>query len=375
MLWHIGLAMILLAVAVAFAPLGGYYLVLTLARANIFWTIVEQGWCRIVLRWGEYQKILRPGFRWVGIPGAYSLYKRKMTFLKSITDEQGNAKAEPHNDNDISSFKTTEYPYALPFKDEEDCHALNLSGVLAVFAVIADYRKAFFEISDWYAEMNNKILKVWRDLLVTLAYDSDIVGRSTKQAKNQKTISALLWEALSDRPNGKPSVLDQLLNTAGIKVNSVELVSIDPPAGWRDTTLAPYKAEREKAAAVHQAETSAILFDDTNQALKTWLTEQRAAGNKPTKAEIKAKQEELYERALAKTSGWQQLHIRGLENASTAVVGGANTGLFVGGGKSGDSDNRNPKGGAPKTNEQKAQEFFEEYGKYPKWDNLKRTPN
>lgn len=329
MLVIIGLVILVLA----------YYAFVELGRHNIIWTDVESGWCRIVMRWGKYLRILEPGRRLIGIPGMHTLYKRKMTFMKCVTDAEGNAKAERHDEKDIASFKTVRYPYALPFRDEEDCHALHLKGLLAVFATIKDYQKAFFDVSDWYAEMNTRILKVWRDLLVTMDYDTDIVGRDTDKEKKLELVSARLWKVLNSKAKkeGARSVLEELLETAGIEVHSVELVSVDPPEGWRETTLGLYKAEREKVAATQQAEASAILFGDTSQALKLWLVEQREAGNAPSRAQIAAKQDELRARALAKEKGYQELYVRGLENASTAVVGGNGVAaeLMVGGDKGG----------------------------------------
>lgn len=313
----------------------GYYILLALAKNDILWTIVEQGWCKIILKMGEYRETISPGLQWIGLPGINYLYKRKMVFFKSVTDKDGKPQAEPHEDNDISSFKTTRYPYALPFKDEEDSHGLHLSGILAAFAVIENYEKAFFVVSDWYSEMNTRILACHRKVIAQVSYDDDIVGRDTEEEQAKKTIGERLWGELNHSENGSFSIIGKLLEECGIRVESVELRSIDPPDDWRATTLAPYKAQREKDAAKHQAEASAALFDDTNQALKAWLEGQRAAGHDPTQAQIEAKQEELRQRALAKTAGYQQVHIKGLENASTAVVGGGGgAGVLLGGANS-----------------------------------------
>ena len=252
-----------------------------------------------------------------------------MTFFKSVTDKDGRAQAEPHDDPDISSFKTTDYPYALPFQDEEDSHGLPLSGTLAVIGVIEDYGKAFFKASDWYSIVNSEVMPCFRNVLAQVSYDDDIVGRNKKEEQELQTFSTRLWERLNNKEGDKDSVLDGLLNLYGIKIKSVQLRNVDPPPDWRATTLAPYKAQREKEAAKHQAEASAILFDDTNQALKTW----REAHPNATPDQIREKQEELRQRSLAKTPGYQQVHIKGLENATTAVVGGGTggTGILVGG--------------------------------------------
>jgi regulator of protease activity HflC (stomatin/prohibitin superfamily) len=310
-----------------------YCVVLGLAKANILCTIVGQGWCRIILKWGEYERTIGPGLHWIGIPGIHTLYSRKMTFLKSKTDKDGKPQAEPHEDEDISSFKTTDYPYAFPFMDEEDNRGLPLSGFLAVMAVIEDYKKAFFKASDWYSVMNTEIMPCFRDELVRVSYDDYLVGRNLKKEQEQPTFNDFLREAINRLKDGS-SVVSRLYDLYGIKIISIELRSVDPPPDWRAITLAPYKAEREKAAAKYQAETSAMLFDDTNQALKVWLRDQRKTKHHPTQVQIEAKQDELRQRALAKTQGYQQIHIKGLENATTAVVGGGGgggTGILVGG--------------------------------------------
>jgi hypothetical protein len=319
----------------------GYYIFLTMVKHNIFWTSVEKGWCGIVLRWRDYDRIIGPGLHWIGIPGMYTLYKRTMTFLKSVTDEKGNAKAEPHNDKDISSFKTTRYPYALPFIDEEDSHGLNLSGLLAVFAITEDYQKAFFSSSEWYAEMNTDILSGWRELLVAVSYDDDIVGRATTEEQGRKTVSRRLWEALNLSQDGNLSVLDRLHEKVGIRVEAVELVSIDPPPGWRDTTLAPYKAGREAAAAIELAKASATMFGDTSQALKDWMVDHPNA----TQGQIENRQAELAQRAYLKAGGQYQ-RIEGLENAQYVGFGGGGGGGgmgFLAGGKGGSRGGKNPK--------------------------------
>lgn len=315
-------------------PLLSWVIVLGLAKNNILFTMVESGWRKIIMRWNRYEREIGPGLHLLGIPGIHTLYRRKMRFMKSVTDAEGRALVEPHVDEpDVDSFKTTQYPYALPFINEEDSKGLPLSGLLAVFARIVDYRKAFFVVSDWYAEMNTRILAHLRREIANVSYDDDIVGRDRPEERALQTFSGRLWQALNARQNGGLSVIGALREVAGIEVESVVLRSVDPPEDWRATTLAPYKAERDRAAAEHEAAASATRFDDTNQALKVWLMDQRTAGYEPTRAQIEAKQDELRQRALAKTQGYQQVHIKGLENATTAVVGGgpgAGAGILVG---------------------------------------------
>ncbi len=324
-------------VIVLLAPIAVYYAVFGLARANILFTIVEQGWCKIVLDWGKYSRTIGPGLQWIGIPGTYTLYKRKLKFFKSVTDKDGTPQAELREDEkDISSFRTTDYPYAFPFKDEEDSHSLPLSGMLAVLACIEDYQKAFFVASDWYSIMNSMIMPCFRITLTEISYDKDLSGEGKKKTKEKEKFGQLLWSTMTsptDEDSDKRSIVKILKDVYGIWIKSIELRSVDPPTGWRDTTLAPYKAEREMEAAKYEAKTSAMKFDDTNQALALWIEKHPKA----TQDQIKDKQEELRQRALAKANAFKEVRIKGLENATTAVLGGegGGAGILVGGGGGG----------------------------------------
>lgn len=337
-----------LAAVVAFIICAGV-LAYVLAKNDLFFTIVEQGWCKIVLTWGKYSRKIGPGLRWIGIPGINTLYKRKMEFLKGVLKEDGTVMVEAHKDENIKSFKTTKYPYALPFKDEEDSHGLPLSGAVVINGRMTDSYKMFFDASDWYTTVVFLVLPCLRDIITMISYE-EITGQNPDPAavvnavkKAKKAIARLLWEKMNDpREDGKLSVIAELLQIYGMEVNSVELASIDPPEGWRATTLAPYKAQKEREAAEEQAKTSAIMFSDTRQEETAW----RAANPNATPEQIKDKQRELRDRALAKTPGYQQVDIRGLENATTAVVGGGSgAGVIVGGGQGDRKGSRNKGGG------------------------------
>lgn len=331
LIWIIGglLVVVILAVAAFYAALG-------MAKYDFFWTKVEEGWYKVVMHFGQYRKTLGPGLHWLGLPGVDMVYSRKMEFKKCVIKNGGGITVKDHDDPNITSFKSTTYPYAIPFENVEDSHGLPLTGVVATHARMTDPFKAFFKASDWYLTMVNLTIPALRQALTEVSWE-EITGQNVQKGTVVKKFGQLLWESMNaPREGGKPSVVSELRDAYGIEVESVELASIDPPPGWRDTTLDPYKSQKKKEAAAHEAEASAILFDDTNIALQKWISGQMAAGHNPTQAQIDAKQAELRERALAKTPGYQQIQVKGLENATTAVVGGGpGAGVFVGGGQQG----------------------------------------
>lgn len=328
---------LILVVSLVVPSVAIFYAVLGMANRGFLWIKVDEGWYKLVMRLGRYHKTLGPGLHWLGWPGVYTLYSRKMVFKKCVIKDDGDVTVEDHNDLNISSFKSTTYPYGIPFKDEEDSHGLHLTGLIAMHGRMVDPCKSFFVASDWFMTMVTLSLAALRQVLTKVSWE-EITGQNVPKGTVPKVFGQLLWEAMNaPREGGKLSVIQELRDTYGFEAESVELPSINPPPGWRETTLAPYKAQKEREAAIDQAKTSAIMFDDTNLALKAWLKEHKNA----TQDQIKEKQRELRDRALAKTSGYQQVDVRGLENASTAVIGGGGNAMFGIGDRGGRKDRQN----------------------------------
>lgn len=337
-------AAVAVLVLLLLAPVSAYYIVIKLARRNIIWTFVEQGWFRIVLCAGKFDRILKPGFHLIGIPGIHTLYSRKMSFLKAVVKKDGTVEAEVHVEGGINQFKLTRYPYALPFKDVEDKKGLHMSGLVTTKVRMKRPRRAFFGESDWYSSMNMEVMPELRDVLDELSYAETVGGDSDEKGakeKIKKTVSKRLWKVMNTRgdeglspadagklsPAEKLSPVERLLQLCGLEMISIDLASIDPPPDWRNISLAPYEAEQKAKAAKFKAEESAILLDDTNQALEAWKKVHPLA----TIEQITEKQHELARRAYLKAGG-QRLEIAGLENANTAVVGGAGgSGVLLGG--------------------------------------------
>lgn len=341
--WFVWFLVVLLSLGTA--VLLGYYAFLEMVANDIIWTRVESGWRKIIMRWGKHHREVGPGLHLIGIPGMHTLFSKTLKFFKAVKLPDGSYIAEPNEEKDTVAFKDygVVYTYSVPFLDDEDSRGLPLRGSISVHGSATSYEKLFFVYSTSFAEVNARIERVWRDDVLPEISWADIVGDNPDgeaKKKARTAITKMLWAELSKKGDDGKSVVEKLDEEVGFKLHEVNLVAIDPPVGWREITLAAYKAQKEKEAAIQQAAASAASFDDTNQALEKWLVSQRTAeeaGHRGpvTKEEIAAKARELRDRALAKTSGYQQVDIRGLESASTAVVGGGNAGLLVsGGGKS-----------------------------------------
>jgi regulator of protease activity HflC (stomatin/prohibitin superfamily) len=373
-----------------------WYFAFLLARRDFIFTQVPEARFNLVMRFGSHRKtllskeghkidpdgrivelspgeevktLLPGGLRIIGWPGVDKLYKREMKFKKSLQD--GTKDYDVIGEKDF--FAKVDYPYAVPFIECEDVNNIPITGHATLLSHIDHPYKSLFATANFYETMLGLVLPAVRECFRAYSFTQ------LKQQKNQD-LDMMLWQYLSDpqknpQPGSNLSVIDELYSKYGVKVLAFRVVLLDLPPELREASQRKWQAEMDRDAAKVKAEASAALFDDTNQALKLWLAEQKTAGNKPTRAQIEAKQEELRQRALAKTPGYQQVHIKGLENATTAVVGGGGTGgtgILVGGssGKNPGSSQQPGQGNAGnrgKSPEEEAEEFFKKHGVYPRW--------
>lgn len=332
-----------------------------MVKKDFIFTEVRAGHERIVMERGEYKKTLKPGWNLIGLPGMHELLRRDLEFKELVAMEDGEFNAISHIDKGVTEFKTTEYPYAHPFARQEDNMGLPLSGIIAVHGVVEDNVLAMVYIVRWYVKVTACVMQVWRDVVLADLNWEQIVGDNSAEDKKKARVSVTqsLWKALNDKSlgefEGKPeSPLEELRRTTGFKILKVDVVTIDPPEGWRPKTLERYAAKKEKEAAIERAEASAARMDDTNQAFEKWLKKQKelvdgGSRGPVTDAEIAAKQKEYRDRVLAAEPGYQQVDIRGVEGAQTIALGGNNGLMFSdrsgggkGGGQSGGGKGNNP---------------------------------
>lgn len=206
-------------------------------------------------------------------------------------------------------------------------------------------------LSDW---VRSEVISGLRDILAQ--YDhKEAMARSNLDAIRQAAQAFFLQPtglfAKSGICGNNPTNSDPGTGEVIVRIDIVK-----PDEEMRKAMASPVISAYDAEAAKQQAKVSAALFDDTNQAFKAWLKDQQEAVKAKkrgaiTRAEITAKQRELRDRALAKTPGYQQIDVRGLENAGTAVVGGGGgAGILVGnsggGGGSGKGKNKNPNQGS-----------------------------
>jgi regulator of protease activity HflC (stomatin/prohibitin superfamily) len=188
------------------------FVVSTLARSI---RIVPQARARVVERLGRYHRTLTPGM---------ALVVPFIDRLRPLIDLR----------EQVVSFPPQ--PVIT-----EDNLVVNIDSV--IYFQVTDAKSATYEIANYIQAIEQLTVTTLRNVIGGMALEKTLTSR----------------DEINSQLRG---VLDDATGKWGIRVNRVELKAIDPPASIKDTMEKQMRADREKRAAILQAEglkQSAIL--------------------------------------------------------------------------------------------------------------------
>jgi regulator of protease activity HflC (stomatin/prohibitin superfamily) len=250
--------------AVSFLVPFHWFVASFLAKRDIIFTNVPEGYFKEVIRFGGHRKTLLSkkgyiinengdivkgdspktwlpgGLRVIGWPFIDAIYKGEMKFLKSLST--GDIKT--YNVANVNKFYArVDYPYALPFVKCEDKNNLPLFGHATLLAHVVNPVRSLFATANFYDTMIGLILPSVRECLKGFGFD---------EIKVKDDLDKIIWRelSLSDSDTEEPrGVIGRLLDEYGLKIVALRIVNIDPPEEYRGITLTKWKAEREADAA------------------------------------------------------------------------------------------------------------------------------
>lgn len=169
--------------------------------------IVNTGYVYIVERFGQYHRTLEPGWHFT-IPFA-DFVRRKISTKQQILDIQ---------------------PQSVITKDN-----VNISIDNVIFYKVLNSKDAVYNIEDYKSGIVYSTITNMRNIVGDMTLDEVLSGR--------------------DRINSKLlEIIDEVTDAYGIKILSVEIKNIIPPAEIQEAMEKQMKAERDKRAAILQAE-------------------------------------------------------------------------------------------------------------------------
>ncbi len=221
-----------------------------LAPNNIFFTFIKEGTAKVILKAGQFHKVLIQwedktldgggnvipgrerhlfgGLRYCGLWPLYAIHEYKFQW----TGVKDNGEFEPHPPEILNYILLMDdiYGFEVPSGEDKDLVPLDVGLTLTV-RVVNPY-KALFAIQNWYETMVNRIRPYVRDFLTTDTYE--------KLIKDTTRIDRGIWSRLTDE-----GILDEFKDNYGVEIKKIEVKDINPREEYREATMKAWLGERE----------------------------------------------------------------------------------------------------------------------------------
>ncbi|MAE47151.1 MAG: hypothetical protein CMJ86_09700 [Planctomycetes bacterium] len=205
------------------------FVTVVLVGAALGLKIINQSQAMVVERLGKYLRILDPGlnliFPLIDKPRSI-LWRTRVTNLKGIDIVR-----EQHSRTVDMREQVFDFPKQSVIT--ADNVVIEINGLL--YYQVTDPRRAVYEVNNLPNAIEKLAQTTLRNIIGELALDATLTSR--------------------DEINGKMrTVLDDATDKWGVKVNRVEVQDIDPPVTVREAMEMQMRAERERRAAILEAE-------------------------------------------------------------------------------------------------------------------------
>jgi len=228
-------------------------------------TFVKEGTAKIVMKFGAFHKILLSkkgyvvnkngdiveekdsdgtdshwhllgGLRFVGIRGIHTIYRRDLSWVKSLPD----GKFEDRVDNSVDFILArVDYQYGMRIISAESKDLLNLDANMTITASIINPYKAQFAVRDWFDAMVNRIAPYVREYISNHTYE-ELINDAEKQLDRE-----IIKDLKTKKEGSSDSILNKLENFYGIKIFAIETININPPEEYRKASLSKWQASRD----------------------------------------------------------------------------------------------------------------------------------
>ncbi len=242
------------------------YVYFGLAPKNFFFTFVEEGTAKIVVKGGEFKRALvqwagytfddnwnitrgkdgwHPfgGLRVYGVWPIWDIYGYRLRW--SNIHEDG--KVEQH-DEVLDSVMLKDMIYFAKIEGAEDISKIPLDIELVITLRVVNPYKALFVAQDWLELVLNRMRPLFREHVAGVAFE-DLV-------KEKQKVGGDLWKKLLTE-----GLIQEFKDDYGIKIKEggIEMKSISPPAEYQKAATQKYLAARESEK--RAGETVGALID------------------------------------------------------------------------------------------------------------------
>ena len=191
--------------------------------------IVQQEEAMIIERLGAFEKVLYAGFHII-VP--FFEYPRKIKWKYSQKSIDGRSYSF---ESEKTIIDLRESVMDIPRQNVITKDNVSISINALIYFQIMDAKSVAYRIQNLPEAIEKLTLTTMRNVIGEMSLDETLTSRDTINAKLRET-------------------LDDASNKWGVKVNRIELQDITPPADVQASMEKQVKAEREKRAAIFEAE-------------------------------------------------------------------------------------------------------------------------
>jgi len=249
-----------------------------LAPKNIFFTFVQEGTAKAVVRGGKFRKALiqwegyaldvdgtvKPikditppkteeyhllgGLRLYGFWPLEQIYKYKFEWTGLEPD---GITPRPHAPEILDNIFLKQYVYFAKVEKAEDAKRLPLNVCFVLTIQIVNPYKALFKVHKWLAVTFGRITPEIRNVIAQKEYEwlighlEDVAGQIKKAIKGTEA---------DNTSTNERDISTILKDDYGVDVLAVKILTIDPPDELRDATLQEFKADQNRKRIEIEAE-------------------------------------------------------------------------------------------------------------------------
>ncbi|MBU2109642.1 hypothetical protein KKB71_01650, partial [Patescibacteria group bacterium] len=216
-----------------------------LAKHNLFWTFVEEGTARAIMKFDGFHKFVMQyenckldektwdisvcgpdepkerslfgGLKWVGIPGIKSVYQYRFTWATVKAQKEEREQVERRTEM-IKHIFVKDYVYLGEIKGAETKSLVPLDIDFLITTRVINPYKSLFRVHDWVNVITSRIEAYFRQFVSLLEYE-DLISK--KQQMGGEIMKAL-------EETGMLGDAGKFLVDYGIKVKNIEMRDIEP---------------------------------------------------------------------------------------------------------------------------------------------------
>lgn len=256
----------------------GIALVYFLANHNIFWTLVEEGRAKAILKFGKFKRILlvykgyrinlsegesegdikedegnspKSGLKWIGIPFINSIHEYKFRWVSfEQAEEKGKLVQKTISHEELIDYILVQDDVYYTFiRESETSDMIPVDVDLLLTIRIVNPYKALFRVQNWLEATLNQLKPVLRRYIANKTLN-DLINKKEGVGREFEDLLRGAGAEIDTEEAGRVNIGDYLERHYGVRIKKVGFVNIDPAGErgkiYQELMSQKWEAERNK---------------------------------------------------------------------------------------------------------------------------------